>query len=112
MKDSFPCCQTAAGMGASEIFGTETARLEQRDSESVTHGEGGSGAGRGRETQGTGLLFDANIDIHVGPFGHARLAVPGKGDQRYTQALDERQNGDDLTGTPGVGNSEDDIVGR
>ena len=58
-------------MGSGEILGAESARLEQRDGECVPHGEGRGGACRRRETERTGLLLDAYVDIDVGHLGHA-----------------------------------------
>ncbi len=97
-------------MGAGEVLGAEAARLEQRDGQRVAHGERRGRAGGRRETEGAGLLLHAHVDIHVGDLRHAGLLVAGQRDEGHTEALDERQDRDDLAGAAGVRDREHHIL--
>ena len=57
--------ELAGGMEAAELFGGEIARAHQGDGQRVAQGQGGDGAGSGRQVVGIGLALYGGVQKHV-----------------------------------------------
>ena len=61
--------EAAGGMQRGEIVVAEIAAFEERHGEGVADGHRDRGAGGGREIQGAGFFFDADVESDVAGFG-------------------------------------------
>ncbi len=85
-----------------EVFGLEAPFHQQCHRQGIAHGQGGGGGcGRG-QTQGAGLLLDRDIQKEVTGFRQRRIRIAAQGDQVGAQALDARQNPQQLVGLAAV----------
>ncbi|MOA00898.1 hypothetical protein D3C78_1202770 [compost metagenome] len=107
--------QQAAAEGAtwvreSEVFSGKAACLEQGNGQGVAQDQCGGSRGGRCQVQWAGFLGNTGIEVDFGGLGQRRVRVAGQADQLDAQALDQRQQGNDLGGRTGVGQGEDDIV--
>ena len=103
--------EAAGRVGAGEILDRETAALEQRDGERIAERERGGGRGGGCEVVRAGLLFDSGVEHGIGLAAEAGIRAAGQGDKFRAEALDDRQDGEDLGGLAGVGDGDDHVLG-
>src|SRR5579884_1274074 len=90
--------QAAAGMEGGEALGAEAFFLGQRHGQGVAQGEHGGGRGSGRQAQGAGFRFDADVEHGVGGARQRRLRRAGHGDQRQAHAADRAEEVEQLFG--------------
>jgi hypothetical protein len=107
-----PTAEAAARMRAREVVLAETAGFEHCDREGVAHREGRGRAGSRCQIVRARLLGDADIQDGCGRLAERRLRTARHRDQRDAETLDDRQYGHELGGLAGVGDADDDVVGR
>jgi hypothetical protein len=106
-----PPAERAARVGAREVLLGESARLEDRDGERIAHRERCGGAGRGREVERAGLGRHAHVERDRGVARQRRGSISGQCDQRDVEALDDRQDGQQLLGLARVRDREHHVAG-
>ncbi len=98
-------------MGTGEIFGGKAARFQQRDRQRIAHRQRRRGAGGGGQTQRTGFLGDADVNVDISSLSQCRIGVAGQGDQGHALTLDERQQGQNFVGFAGIGQGHHHVLG-
>jgi hypothetical protein len=102
--------QRATGVGAGEIVGAETARVEQGDRQCIAEGQCRGGAGGRGQVQRAGFLVDAGVEVDVGFLGERGGFVAGDGDQLAAEALHQRHDGQQLVVLARIGNGDQHVV--
>src|SRR5213080_2207199 len=102
--------ERAGGMEEREVLGREAALLEQRDGERVAERHGRGRAGRGRETEGAGLLRHAHVEDDVRAAREGRVEVAAEGDEREAQAARHRQEAQHLGALAAVRDREQQVA--
>src|SRR5437773_264411 len=93
-----------------EVLGREAALLEQRDGERVAERHGRGRAGRGRETEGAGLLRHAHVEDDIRAAREGRVEVAAEGDEREAQAARHRQEAQHLGALAAVRDREQHVA--
>ena len=104
--------EAATRMRTGKIFGSEAACFEQGDSQCITHGQRGSGAGGRGQIVRTGFFGNADIEIDVGRLRQRGGAAASDGDDRQAQSLEVRQQHHHFGCFAGVGNGDDHVAAR
>ena len=97
-------------MGQGKVLLRESATLQQRHRQGVTHGERRGGARRGSEVERARLLRDAGMQVDRRGLGHGRFGPSRQRDQRNAQSGDQGQDENNLRRLAGVRYREHHVV--
>ncbi|MCY1231641.1 hypothetical protein D9M72_440980 [compost metagenome] len=104
--------ERAAGVRAGEVFLTKAARIEHRHRQRIAERQRRGGAGRRRQVQRAGFFLDRRVQVDVGQLGQVGVGVAGDRDQPRANALDDRDDRQQLAGLARIGEGDQHVVAR